>query len=430
MGGANVGVRFLSIAATIVLARILDPADFGIMALGMVIVSTSNLFSGLGMGEALIQSTEDIKRVSYQAFIMSSITGFFLATVIFLNASLLAELFDKLTLTPIIEVISLCVFLNTLAIIPDALLKKNLLFFKRSLITITVELLYIATALTFAYLDYGVWSLVYGTLARYISQGLLLWIASPGWEWILPKPWDSALMKNMLKFGIKFSSSGFLTFFNSNWHNIFVAKIFSPLALGFYKKGFDFANMTVSSFNMVVNSVLFPSYSKIQKDRGRLERAYLTSLQFVSLVTIPMALGIYAIAPDMVRILLGEKWLPMISILKIFAIMSLVRPLSGTTSPLFLSVGRPENNIRVSILHASIMLPLAFFMMNKSIEQVGVAVTLAFSIGLIFNIYQAQKIIPGTVWKILTTIFPSLVAGALMVVGIFFTRSLLLGNGH
>lgn len=433
MAGATFGTRFLSIVSTIFLARILNPSDFGAIALAMVVITTSQQFSGLGMGAAIIQSQLQRKAVAFHGFVISAIIGLTLTLIVFFSAGIFAGLLSNMELVPIIQWLSVSIFLNSLIIAPDALLKKDLTFGRRSAVIIISELIYMGIALGLVYNGFGLWSLVYAHLIKQSLNLILIWLICPGWDWLALQRWDMLVMRKLIRFGVQIAGSGFLTFLNSTWDNLLVGKMLGPMALGFYVKAYDFANMSVSSFNMVVNSVLFPSYSKIQHQKDRLATAYLKSLSFVSLVTVPLSMGIFLFAADFVPLLLGEKWNSMIPVLKIFAFMSFIRPLSGTTSPLFLSVGLPKYNIWVSLLHISIMVPLALLLIDRGVTGVAIAIVTAFSVGFCFNIYQANRIIPGVASKIFGAIFPAISATVLMMLSVYWSRlglSKVIGNYH
>ena len=433
MAGATFGTRILSIVCTIFLARILDPNDFGVIALAMVVIATSKQFSGLGMGAAVIQSPLQRKAVAFHAFVISSMIGLLLSLVVFFNAKTFSGLLSNMEIVPILRWMSVIIFLNSLLVVPDALLRKDLIFVRRGVVTIFSELLYMGVALGLAYNDFGLWSLVYAYLLKHSLNLILIWLFCPGWDWLTLQRLDLKLMKKLIGFGLQIAGSGFLSFLNSTWDNLLVGKMLGPMALGFYVKAYDFANMSVTSFTRVVNSVLFPLYSKIQDQKDLLSKAYLKSLSLVALVTVPLSMGMFIFAPAMVPLLLGEKWNQMVPALQIFAFMSLVRPLSGTTSPLFLAVGLPKFNIRVSLLQSSIMLPLALLLIDRGITGVAIAIVTAFSVGFCFNIYQANRIIPGVASKIFGAIFPAISATVLMMLSVYWSRlglSKVIGNYH
>ena len=230
-----------------------------------------------------------------------------------------------------------------------------------------------------AFLGFGLWSLVYGYLAAALINLILLWIACPGWEWLKPKPWNSRVMKELFQYGGQSTGSGFMSFFNSNWDDWLVGRVLGPASLGFYSRAYSLTNQTIAGFNRsVLTGVLFPSYTKIQDEKERLSRFYIKSLGIVALIMAPIAMGIFIISAEMIPIVLGEKWLPMVTTLQIFAFMGLVRPLAGSTAPLFQATGRPNYNFRVGLVMAAVMIPLVFLLLNWGIEGVALAVAAAY----------------------------------------------------
>jgi O-antigen/teichoic acid export membrane protein len=254
----------------------------------------------------------------------------------------------------------------------------------------------------------------------------MIWVLCPGWEWLKPKPWDKTLMRDLLKFGIHATGGGFITFFYSIADNFIIGKWLGAAALGFYSKSHDFTRRTVDQINNVIGAVLLPSYSKIQSDTQRLSRAYLKSLRLVSFVTVPVAMGTLITAPEMIGTLLGEKWMPMVPALQVLACVSLVKPLSASTSALFLSVGRPLFNLRAGIVVTAVMIPLSFLLLRYNIVGVAVAVLVAHLAGFGFNIYQVRTVLPKTASRIVPAAAPALVAAGLMMVGVHLSKEPLL----
>ncbi|MGB6120451.1 MAG: lipopolysaccharide biosynthesis protein [Bacteroidota bacterium] len=426
MGGATISLRFISTVAAILLARILDPEDFGIVALAQILLSTTNLFSGLGLGPAIIQSRADRGKVAFQAFAATAVSGTVLFLVILANTGTFAGLLGNTDVVPVLSWMSAMVLFGALTIVPEALLQKDLLFGRVSITVVVSEVLYLAIALSMAYGGYGLWSLVYANLARGVIMMTLMWVLCPGWEWLKPKRWDRTLMRDLLRFGIHATGGGFITFFYSVADNLVVGKWLGAAALGFYSKSHDFTRRTVDQINNVIGAVLLPSYSKIQGDSERLSRAYLKSLRLVSFVTVPVAMGTLITAPEMIGTLLGEKWLPMVPALQVLACVSIVKPLSASTSALFLSIGRPLFNLKAGIVVTAVMIPLSFALLGFDIAGVAAAVLAAHFAGFAYNMYQVKTVMSRTASRMVPAAAPALIAAAVMMLGVHFSKDPLL----
>jgi PST family polysaccharide transporter len=422
MMGTTVGLRVVSILSTIVLARLLDPADFGIIALVFVVISTVELIAPLGLPAALIQRQVDREQAAYQVFLVTVTTGVLLYLAVGLGAGWLAGLLGNERIAQVIPVMGLLVVLGGLTRVPEALMEKEMMFKKLSAIMIATDILYIACALGLAALGYGVWSLVIAHLAKAVLALGMSWAMSPSWAWLRRKPWNGALMRDLLRFGMSNVGSRSVYFFFTNVDNLVVGRQLGTTALGFYSKAFDFTTKTVDNINRTIGIVLFPSYARIQHERERLSAAYLTSLRMISSVTVPLAMGIFITAPELVPVVLGSKWVPMVAILQILAFMSLVKPLSSTTSALFNAMGRPGYNLRAGLVVSAVLVPLMFALLGMGPEGVAMAVFAAHVAGFAYNVYQVHTLLPGTAPRMLKTVLPALGSAAVMVLGIWISK--------
>lgn len=416
------GLRVISMVTTVILARILNPDDFGIVATAQIALSTTGLFSGLGMGLAVIQSPHDRDKVAYQGFVVSAISGFVFFIVLVVNGQFFADLLGNPGIVSVLQWMSILVLLAALTTVPESLLQKDMLFGRVSIAVIVSEFTFMGLAVALATTGYGVWSLVYASIARAVVNLALVWFLAPGWAWIIRKPWDGALMKSLFRFGVQASGSGVVSFVYSVLDNFLVARYLGATAIGFYSKAYDFSTRTVDGFINVIGVVLFPSYSKIQDDKERLSNAYLKSLRVMSFFTVPVALGMFIVAEEMVPVLLGDKWLPLVAPFQILAFVSLIKPLSGSTGALFASTGYPEFNLRSGLCITVVMLGLIFAFLGHGIVGVSYAVLIAHVVGFVVNMYQVHLILPGTAQKMLTAVFPAVGGSVVMTAAVFFSK--------
>ncbi len=423
LGLTTLGLRGVSIASTVFLARLLDPSDFGIVALALVLLSTSNLFSGLGMRHALIQTRIERNLAAYHAVLITFLAGFCFTSVVFIFADVFADILGNIQTAPLIKVLSVVILMQSLSLVPEALLQKDLLFAKVSSSMLFPELIYLGIAVALASLGFGLWSLVYAGVARAFSRMVLLFSICPERGWLKPRPIDPAVITSLVRFGIQSTGSGFVSFANSVMDNMFVGRVMGVQALGYYSKAYDFSTNTVDGFNKVLGGVLFPSYSKIQEDRERLSSAYMKSLRLVSLVIIPASVGIFSISPELISVLLGAKWQPMVTSLQILSLMCLVRSLSATTSPLFLSMGFPNYDLRAGLLVMAAALTGMFSLQFMGIAGVAIAFLVAHILGFVYNVYQVGTLLPDSTRRMLSSIVPALLGSLLMGVTIFLCKA-------
>jgi O-antigen/teichoic acid export membrane protein len=422
MGGATISLRVISIVTSFLLANLLDPVAFGIVSAATIVLSTTNLFSGLGLGPALVQTQADRGKAAYQSFVINVTTGIVLTLIILINAGLFARLLGHPEVTPVLQWMSILVFLGSLTIVPEALLQKDLLFGRLSKIVIASELWNIGVALALAYLGFGYWSLVWASITKLILNVFLYWTLTPRREWLVRHPWDSTLMRSLLKFGIHTTGGGIVTYVYSIIDNLTVVRWLGTNALGLYGKAYDFTSRTVDSINNVLGSVLLPSYARIQAESERLSRAYLKSIRLISFVTVPVSIGMVVTAPEVISTLLKPQWLPMVPAFQVLAVVGLVKPLSASTSALFLSTGRPMYNVRAGLVVLLIMVPLFALLLPFGIVGIAFAVLGAHIIGLAFNVYQAQIVLKGVALKMVLAPVPAIGCGLLMMAAVHLSK--------
>ncbi len=425
MGGVNITLRVITMVSSVLLMNVLDVDDFGIMGTAMIVLYTTNLFAGLGLTSALIQSQANRAQVAFQSFLVTSGVGVLLFVIIYLNVDTFAALLGKPAIAPILVWLAPLVIIGGLGMIPDALMQKQMMFSRISLIVIVSEFTYIGMAVGLAYAGYGLWSLVYAILTKSLLVLILGWILTPGWEWITPRPWDGALMKRLLSFGLQSTGGGIATFIYSLIDVTAVARWLGTTQLGFYQKSFDFTSRTVDGLNGVLGSVLLPSYVLIQADSERLSRAYLKSLRLISFIIVPVALGMLIVAPEMVATFLEPRWEPMVIPFQVLCVASMIKPLSATTSVLFTSTGKPGYNLKAGIVVILVLVPMIVLLLPYGIVGVAFAVLTAQLLGFAYNIYQVGLVLDRTASRMPAAIAPSLVAAGLMLAGVMAMKAIL-----
>lgn len=429
MATATLLSRPIAIAAMVILARLLDPADFGTIALATVLFGTAQLFSGLGMDNAVIQSVRSPEEIGFQAFFVTIVSSLSLFLLVNLNVEFFAALLGDVEMVPILHWMSLLLILNTLTLVPEALIRREMRFGKVSASMVLMNVITSTVSIVLALMGFGLWSLVWGQLAGSAARMLMIWFSTLGWYWLRPQALHSSLMRELLRFGLKSTGGGFVNYINSHWDDWYVGRTMGTTALGYYDKAYNLTNATIAGLNTsILSGVLMPSYARLQSEPARLQRAYIKGLSLSAMLMAPLSMGVFAVAPELVNVLFGEKWIPMIPTLQIFAFMALARPLAASTSPLFQAVGKPEYDLQGGLVVLAAMVPMVLYMATWGIEGVAVAVVLSFVAGLIFNVYKLNGLLPGVARQMIPAVTPSLVSSALMVGAVAVTRQIVLRN--
>jgi PST family polysaccharide transporter len=327
------------------------------------------------------------------------------------------------TTSPVLRALSYLILLNALSLIPLSLLRKELQFGPIGMAQIVSQLVYGVVAIAFAYWGYGFWSIVYANLLNTLTSTILYWVKCPGSDWWRPKLWDWNIVHSLFRYGMKTTANGMISYLHMHIDDWFVGRVLGSQPLGFYSQAYGFSNSTIANLGKnVIANVFFPSYAKIQNDKERLSRAYLKSVNLVLLIMTPMALGLLVASPEIVSVILGNKWLPMIPTLQVFGLLILTGPVSENAAPLFQAVGLPGYNVRAGIVLISVMAPLMFLLLSWGISGIATAVVVAHTVAVSYNIYQMNTILPGTARKTFVIALPILLAGLLMLGGVYWVK--------
>ena len=431
----SLGVQLLKVVSMVVLARLLEPDDFGLVSLAAVLIGATELFSGMGMGSAVIASKEESSKAAYHGVRITVVTGIVFMFLAIAVAPIVAQWFGNTQLRAVIQWMSVLILFQTLSIVPNAVLMKEMMFGRLVIPRTLSPLSNVVVAIAMAYGGYGFWSLVAGQIVGGVVGLASSLAVCPSVGWLKPQKWDISLTKELSRFGLTNMGTGIVQYVYNQGDYVVVGKVLGMTPLGFYTQAYNLANLPVNTISRVANTVLFPAYARIRDDANRLAGAFLESFRMVSVLSVPMAVGLLILAPDLVIFLIGEKWRNSIPILQAFSILSLVRPLSGTTSPLFLAVNRPGYNFRTAVIQCVTMFSLIWPFLRWGAPGVALGVVTAFVIGLVYNIYLVcwRTGLPIRVGDLLTRVAPAVLASVVMagvVVGLRQPLLDLMGGTH
>jgi lipopolysaccharide exporter len=336
--GLRLSSRALGFARTIVLARLLFPADFGLIAMAMVFVTGLDCISQTGFQQALIQKKSDIEKCLDTAWAVALARNLVLCLILVLTAPLVAGFFEAPRLTDIIRVVSLSVLLSGFANIGIVFFQKDLEFDKQFGFEWWASLAEFALTVLLAFLLRDVWALVWGGLAGNVLRVLLSYVLHP----YRPSfTFNLSIFRELLDFGKWVSGYAVVGYAVGMLDNILIGRMLGAETLGYYQMAFLTAVIPSSEVAIAVSMVVFPSYSMLQDQPGRLRESFEKVLQVAAMVCMPIGFGIFAVAPEFVRIILGERWQGIALIMQVLSVMGTAKALEGTTSSLVMAVGRP-----------------------------------------------------------------------------------------
>ena len=299
-----------------VLARLLDPAAFGLMAMAAIALRFAGFFAQMGFAQAIIQKARIEAEDTTAALLMALGIGALLYAAMALAAPIFARGFRSPELAPLIEVLALSLVLGALGSLPSALLRRQARFKRVNAIDVASFVVgYGGIGISCASLGLGVWSLVAATLAQQALQIVLGFLAV---RYPLTWPVRRSAFAALWSFGSRYSVIGFLEFVSANVEMLYIGRWLGKVELGLFNRATMLVNLPVELGVGAVNKVLFPALAGMQSDRDRIADGFQILLLGIGLFSTTVACGIAAAAPDVVAVLLGTKWLgiaPLVSIL-------------------------------------------------------------------------------------------------------------------
>ncbi len=399
--------RILSFGATVILARILTPADFGLFALAFVMIDGFGIFKSLGFDSALVRrKDEDIHKACNTAFFLIPTMGLILFIILFILAPIGAKFLNHPDVANIIRALAIIFVISCFGKVPQTILYRDMKFKYKSVAEVSATATYVVTAVVLALTNHGVWSLVIAYILKNVVQISIEWCFS-GWK---PKfEFDKTVAWDMFHFGKFVLVGGIIGFLYSNLDNIVVGKLLGVTMLGYYAIAMNASNMLNDYILGRVGLIMYPAYSKIQEDLDDVKQVMLKAIKYISFIAFPFSFGLFIFAPDILRLVFGQKWLPATNILRILAFVGMFRSLGSAFFPVFLARGKSKADFQVSLVQVALffvlVVPLAY---KFKLGGVGLAVLLAsissFTIAL-FRIKRILRVGPLMIFKAIRPAF-------------------------
>ena len=341
---ASSGITFL---VGLVLARLLTPKEYGIMAMIAVFIAVSNSIIDSGFSNALIRKTR-IERVDYNTVFYFNLTvSILIYTLLYLAAPAISVFFKESVLVEIIRILGLVLIINAFSVIPRTQFVRDVNFKTQTKVSLISSISSGVFGIGMALGGMGVWSLVGQQLSRQFLNTLFLWIYSkwyPVWEF------SRKSFKELFEFGSKLLLSGLLDTIYKNIYYIIIGRFYTSAQLGQYTRADQFNMIFSSNLTSVVQRVSYPVLSSIQEEPERLREAYQKVIKITMLITFAGMLGLAAVAKPLILILIGEKWLPAVYFLQIICFSGMLYPLHAINLNILQVKGRSDLFLKLEII--------------------------------------------------------------------------------
>ena len=341
---ASQGITFL---VGIILARLLSPAEFGILGMITIFIAISNSIIDSGFSNALIRKN-DAKRIDYNTvFIFNLVLSLVLYGVLYVASPAISRFFHEPQLVAITRVMGLLLLINALGIIQRTLLVKRVDFKTQTKVSVIASLGSAVVGVGMAWAGFGVWSLVGQQLSRQFLNTLFLWVFNR-WRPLLEFSIQS--FKELFSFGSKLLASGLIDTLFKNIYYIIIGRFYSAAQLGQYTRAEQFNMIFSSNLTSVIQRVSYPVLSSIQNEAERLREAYRRVIKSTMLVAFACMLGLAACAKPVILILIGEKWLAAAEYLQIICFSGMLYPLHAINLNILQVKGRSDLFLKLEII--------------------------------------------------------------------------------
>lgn len=351
---ANGGIQFL---ANIVLARMLTPKDFGLLAIIAIFVQISQTFIDSGFGNALIQKKDRSQTDYSTVFFFNLVLSFGFYVILFFCAPLIADFFDNEKLTSLTRVVGLNLIIGALVSVHKTRLTVQLRFKIQAVISLISSCVSAIVAIWMAYRGYGVWSLVALTITSISVQMVLIYILI---KWRPSLEFSKTAFRSLFSYSSKLLGASLIHLLYRNIYPIIIGKKFSPVELGYFNRADTFAMYPPYMIGSVISRVAFPIFSRIQDDNARLRNAYSKYIVFASLIIFPILIGLLVLAEPLTLLILKEKWLPMVPMLQILCIDWMTDHLCTINLNVLYVKGRSDLAFKLEIIKKSLALGIFF----------------------------------------------------------------------
>ena len=361
------GVQGIQFVLSIILARLVSPEDYGVIAILLVFIQIATVFIQSGFNTALIQKKEaddlDFSSIFYLSFLVSGI----LYVILFLGAPFAASFYKIEELTNLLRVISLTLFFGAINSIQNAYVSKTMQFRRFFFSSMVAVIGSGIVGIVMAYKGFGVWALVAQQLVRDFLICIILWFTV---KWRPKFIFSFERVKSLFSFGWKLLVSGLLDTIFRNIYNLIVGRIYNKEILGYFNRGHQFPQVIATNLDGSIQSVMLPTLSSHNDDVAEVKRITRRSISMSAFVLMPCMFGLAAVAEPLVKVLLTDKWLPCVPFLQLACISYAIYPIQTANLTGINALGRSDVFLKleiikkiITILNIVITIPLGIYAM-------------------------------------------------------------------
>jgi O-antigen/teichoic acid export membrane protein len=381
--------KLISFINTLLLARLLTPEDYGLMAIVMVVVGFIGFFNEIGLGSAIKQRLDITQSQLNGAFTLAILISSLLYIGVYVASPAISKYYQHEVLTDVLRFIALSFIIGAAATVPDALIAREMRFKLYAGIEFAMILLQCLITLALAALGYQVWALAWGFIVSQAFKTLSIIYFS---QWKPSRFGDVGAATDLMKFGATVTYSRLTWYFYNNAKTLIIGKILSPQQLGVFSMASTLATLPTSHITSMVIQIASPLFSKLQLEPVRLDNALCRLSSGIALLGFPVMAGMALTAEQLVPVLLGQNWLEAILPLQILCILGLFKSVDPLVTQAFISIGKANITARYTSLCA-VVIPLSVYLgaVWHGLVGVSLAIVVSYPLSSVYLFYAARK---------------------------------------
>lgn len=417
--GERIFAQLVTTVVGIVLARILMPKDYGIVAIVNIIITLFNVFVSNGFGTALIQK-KDADEVDFSSVFFANIgISILLYVGLFFAAPYIARFYDNELLSPVLRVMGIRLPIAAINSVQHAYISRKMQFRKFFLATLFGTVVSGVVGIVMAYKGFGVWALVAQYLTNVCIDTVVLWFVI---KWKPKLVISFRKLKSLLSFGWKMLASGLLNTGYNELRSLVIGKKYNAESLSFYEQGKKYPALISNNIDTSINTVLLSAMSKVQDDKDKVKQATRKSILICSYFMLPAMVGFACVAELFVHVVLTDKWMPIVPYLMMMCFVYALNPIHTANLTAIKAMGRSDLFLILEIIKKSIGIISILISMWFGVFWIAFSAMLGTIIASIINAFPNKKLLNYTYLEQIKDLLPNLLMSAVMGVAVYFMK--------
>jgi PST family polysaccharide transporter len=400
-----------SFVVTVVLARLLAPAEFGAVAMVTVLTGFARTLVDFGFGNALIYKKDITETDKSSVFWINLAVSVILTILYVLMSGVIARFYNEAELQRITIVLSSLFVINSMSIVNSSMLRKDLNFKTGFKISLIAQLVSGIAAVLIAVYGFSYWAIVFEMLiGSIISTCLGFYFV----RWFPKFIFSIHSLKELFRFGWGLVGNNTLNYWVRNIDNLLIGKFIGPAELGLYSKSYSFLTLPMKNVSDVVSRVLFPSLSQLRETPERIKSVYFKVCKTIMLLIAPLMMFIFVEADMLIALIFGQKWMTMLPIVRVFCILAINQSIGTLIANLYMAHGKTKEMFYLGTLLRIMLIGSIVIGLNWGILGVALCYTVASYISSFIQHSYMGRVSGFTVTELMATLSPILTVNVLL----------------